>query len=97
MGEFAGTELTHLRIEASSRRIRGGAGDRLLKVGDVKEIYEMKGAGNSIRGIARGLDISRNTVRRYLNTPEAIVAKPRRRRVSKLDSFTEYIDRWLSK
>ena len=68
----------------------------MLKVGDVKEIYEMKGADNSIRRIARGLDISRNTVRRYLNTPEAIVAKPRRRKASKLDPFTEYIDRWLS-
>ena len=62
----------------------------------MKEIYEMKGAGNSIRGIAREPDISRYTVRRYLNTPEAMVAKPRRRSVSKLDSFTEYIDRWLS-
>ena len=36
----------------------------MLKVGQVKEIYEMKGAGCSIRGIADNLGISRNTVRR---------------------------------
>ena len=38
----------------------------MLKVGQVKEIYEMKGAGRSIRGIAGELGIARNTVRRYL-------------------------------
>ena len=42
----------------------------------MKEIYEMKGAGYSIRDIARELDIARNTVRRYLKSPEAIRAKP---------------------
>ena len=35
------------------------------KVGQVKEIYELKGAGRSIREIARELDVSRNTVRKY--------------------------------
>ena len=29
----------------------------------MKEIYEMKGAGRSIRGIAQELDVSRNRVR----------------------------------
>ena len=37
----------------------------MLKVGQVKEIYDMKGAGRSIRGIAEDLSIARNTVRRY--------------------------------
>ena len=36
----------------------------MLKVAEVKEIYELKGAGHGIREIARELDISRNTVRR---------------------------------
>ena len=67
----------------------------MLKVGEVKEIYEMKGAGRSIRGIADDLGIARNTVRRYLNSPEAIRAKPRLQRASKLDPYTEYIDRRL--
>ena len=58
----------------------------------MKEIYEMKGAGRSIREIARELDISRNTVRRYLKSPEAMRPKPRPPRGSKLDPYTEYID-----
>ena len=68
----------------------------MLKVGEVKEIYEMKGAGRSIRGIADDLGIARNTVRRYLNSPEAIRPKPRRLRASKLDPYTEYVDRRLA-
>ena len=59
----------------------------------MKEIYELKGAGCSIRGIANGLGIARNTVRRYLNTPEAMRPKPRPLRGSKLDPYMEYIDR----
>ena len=68
----------------------------MIKVGEVKEIYEMKGAGYSIRGIDEELDIARNTVRRYLNEPEAVMPKPRRRRTSKLDPFIEYMDRRLT-
>ena len=67
----------------------------MLKVGQVKEIYEMKGAGRSIRGIAEDLSIARNTVRRYLNSPEAMRPKPRARRTSMLDQYTEYVDRRL--
>ena len=62
----------------------------------MKKIYELKGAGCSIREIARELDISRNTVRRYLKSPEAMRPKPRRRRVSKLDAYTDYIDHRMS-
>ena len=68
----------------------------MLKGGDVKEIYELKGAGCSIRGIANGLGIARNTVRRYLNTPEAMRPKPRPLRESKLDPYMEYIDRRMA-
>ena len=67
----------------------------MLKVGQVKEIYEMKGAGRSIRGIAEDLGVARNTVRRYLKSPEAMRPRQRARRTSKLDSYTEYIDRRL--
>ena len=63
----------------------------MLKVGQVKEIYEMKGGGRSIWGIAEDLGIARNTVRRYLNSPDAMRPKPRPRRASKLDSYTEYV------
>ena len=67
----------------------------MLKVGEVKEIYEMKGAGRSVRGIAGELGIARNTVRRYLKSPEAIRAKPRPQRASKLDPYTGYVDHRL--
>ena len=52
-----------------------------------------KGSGFSIRGIANDLGIARNTVRRYLRTPEAVRPKPRAPRGSKLDPYMEYIDR----
>ena len=67
----------------------------MLKVREVKEIYEMKGAGRSIPGVTGELGIARNTVRRYLKSPEAIMAKPRPRQASKLDPYTGYIDRRL--
>ena len=44
--------------------------------------------------ITKGLDIARNTVRRYLKDPEAVM--PKRRRSSKLDPYIEYMDRRLS-
>ena len=68
----------------------------MLKVGQVKEIYEMKGAGRSIRGIAGELGIARNTVRRYLKSPEAMRPKPRPSGGSKVDAYTEYVDRRVS-
>ena len=55
----------------------------------------MKGAGRSVRGIAGELGIARNTVRRYLKSPEAIRAKPRPQRASKLDPYTGYVDHRL--
>ncbi len=58
----------------------------------MKEIYKMKGAGCSIREIARELGVSRNTVRKYLKSPEAMRPKPRKRRASRLDPYTEYVD-----
>ena len=56
----------------------------------------MKGAGRSIRGIAQELDVSRNTVRRYLKSPEAMRPKPRPPRGSKLDPYAEHIDRRMA-
>ena len=64
----------------------------MLKGGQVKEIYELKGQGYSAREIARTLGLARNTVLRYLKDPEAIVPKARSLRGSKLDSYADYID-----
>ena len=58
----------------------------------MKQIYEMRGAGHSTRAIARELRLARNTVLRYLKSPEAIRPKPRSRRGSKLDPYTEHLD-----
>ena len=49
----------------------------MLKMGQVKEISEMKGAGRSIRGIAEDLGVVRNTVRWYLKSPDSMRPKPR--------------------
>ena len=68
----------------------------MLGGGIVKELYELKGEGRSIRGIARELGISRNSVRKYLRSPEVPKPRPRRRRGSKLDGYKEYIDGRLS-
>ena len=56
------------------------------------ELYQLKGEGRSIRGIARELGVSRNSVRKYLRSP----GKARRRWASKLDPYAEYIDGRLS-
>ena len=68
----------------------------MLRGGDLKEIYEMHGRGHSARAIARGLGLARNTVLRYLNSPEAMLPKPRPPRGSQLDPYTEHIDRRLA-
>ncbi len=64
----------------------------MLRGGQVKEVYELKGQGYSARGIARTLSLARNTVLRYLKDPEAIVPKARALRGSKLDPYADYID-----
>ena len=62
----------------------------------MKEIYDMKGAGCSTRESAQRLGLARNTVRKYLNTPEAVLPKPRKPRRSKLDPYRDYIELRLS-
>ena len=45
-----------------------------------------------MREIARELDASRNTVRRYLKSPEAMRPKARPPRGSNLDPYTEHVE-----
>ena len=82
MSESTGVKLTHLNSGHHSQSLRGSARLTLLKAGQVKEICEIKGSGRSIRGIAEDLGVARNTVRRYLESPEAVRPKPRARRAS---------------
>lgn len=55
----------------------------------VREIYELKGKGRSIRGIAEDLGISRATVRKYVRSPGGPKPEPRVKRGSKLDGYKE--------
>ena len=61
----------------------------------MKTLYELKGEGLSIRGISTRLGISRNTARKYLRASELPKAKPRPKRVSKLDPYKDYLERRL--
>ena len=68
----------------------------MLEGGKVKAIFALQ-EKMSIRQIAQTLGVSRNTVRRYLRDPdEALTRKPRAKRPSKLEPYTEYIMRRLA-
>jgi hypothetical protein len=68
----------------------------MLRGGIVKQIYALKGQGCAIWEIARRLEISRNTVRKYVRAPEIPQPKPRPKRGSKLDPSKDYILRRLA-
>jgi len=59
----------------------------LLEGGKVKEIHALYRDHYSIRGIAKELGISRNTVRKYLRNPGLPQSKPRPPRPSKLAPY----------
>ena len=62
----------------------------------MKRLYELHGEGESIRGIASRLGISRNTVRKYLRSEVVPRQKGRRPRVSKLEAYRGHVDRRLA-
>ena len=59
----------------------------------MKRLYEMHGEGHSARAIARELGLARNTVLKYLRSPDAMRPKPRPPRGSMLDPYAQHIDR----
>ena len=91
-----GMELTHRKAMASSTemlwRCLGRIAERWRRERDIRA----ERGGLLIRGIANGLGIARNPVRRYLNPPEALRPKPRPLRGSKLDPYLGYIDRRMA-
>lgn len=63
---------------------------------EVVDIRALSRQGISQRQIAKRLGISRPTVRKYLEHPEALeLGMHTRRRVSKLDPYREHIEAWL--
>src|SRR5690348_14769871 len=65
----------------------------MLRSRTVHTIHELATQGQSIGAIARTLDLSRNTVRKYLRgAPDA---EPRRKRDTKLESFKTQIQQWV--
>jgi transposase len=67
----------------------------MLGGGSVKSIYEMHGAGKSIRETARELGVSRNSVRKYLRSPGVPVRKERAKRVTLLAPHIAYLQERL--
>jgi transposase len=63
----------------------------MLVAEEAVEIRVLRRQGNSIREIARTLDVSRNTVQRYLRG-EGLPHYEREARPSKLDLYKQYID-----
>ncbi len=63
----------------------------MLVAEEAVEIRVLSRQGTSIREIARTLDVSRNTVRRYLRS-EGLPRYQREPRPSKLDPYRQYID-----
>ncbi len=57
----------------------------MLEGGKVKQAFELKGQGCSIRGIARTFGISKDTVKKYLRSPGMPRSRPRPKRPSLLD------------
>ena len=57
----------------------------------MKQLYKLKGEGRSIRAIARDLGVSRNSVRKYLRSPQVPRAKEPTPRGSRLDPYKEYL------
>lgn len=68
----------------------------MLRSQTVLTIHNLHLEGKTVQEIAQCLNISRTTVRKYLNHPEAVFAKPRPPRPSKLDPFKEQITKWVT-
>lgn len=64
----------------------------MLGGAQVRRIIELKAAGYTVSHIARTLDLSRNTVKKYLRQPGLPHSQPRKKKSSKLDAHTRYLE-----
>jgi transposase len=67
----------------------------MLRSQTVNTIHDLRLQGKSVQESAQELKISRTTVRKYLQHPEAVIRKPRPPRPSKLDPFKDHIKQWV--
>ena len=81
--------MSHLGSTGIIREIFVEVSEALLRGGNVKRLYEMHGEGHS----ARELGLARNTVLKYLRSPDAMRPKPRPPRGSILDPYAQHIER----
>lgn len=68
----------------------------MIKEEGVMEIKILRKQGESIRGIARRLGISRNTVREYLRNDKSPLYTARPKQGSKLDPYKPYIQQRIA-
>jgi transposase len=68
----------------------------MIRSGTVHTIHEMATQGKSIQQIAMTLGLARNTVRKYLRNPSAVLPHPRKKRVCKIDPFKEQVLKWIN-
>ena len=93
MGESSKMELTHPVMVASSAGTLRRCIKHIAEGGRSERDLRDERGGPFSPGIAQELDVSRNTVRRYLKSPEAMRPRPRPPRGSRLDPYAEHIDR----
>ena len=89
-------ELSHLNSEGHHiRRLRGGAWRNAKRW---KSERDLRTEGTGLFGPcdSREVGMARNTVLKYLNSPEPLIAQPRPLRGSRLDPYTDYIDHRVS-
>ena len=91
MGKSSKMELTHPVMVASSAGTLRRCIKHIAEGGRSERDLRDERGGPFSPGIAQELDVSRNTVRRYLKSPEAM--RPRPPRGSRLDPYAEHIDR----
>ena len=68
----------------------------MLGGAQVRRIIELRAAGHTISHIARTLDLSRNTVNKYLREPGLPKTKPRKKKAGKLDTHMDYLTKRIS-
>ena len=67
----------------------------MLRSGTVNTIHDLLSQGKSVSEVALELQLSRTTVRKYRDHPEAVFQRQRVPRPSKLDAYKDQIRRWV--